>query len=279
MNDAGRIGFMQGRLSPQIEGRIQAFPADCWRHEFEAAERLGIPRMEWTLDQRGLFDNPLMTSAGRAEITKLSLKHGLKVYSVCGDCFMDAPFWKCSGPAHASLYATFESVVHATAEAGVKILVVALVDNGSLENAQQESALIEGMNNATPLLQEKGLRVAFESDFPPERLASFVAQFPADTFGINFDMGNSASLGWNPELEINTLAPRIINVHVKDRVLGGTTVPLGDGNADLPRVFRLLGGCGYRGSLILQTARATTGDHAGVLSRYRQMVLDWVAAS
>ena len=45
-----RIGFMQGRLSPQVGDRIQAFPRDHWREEFPIAERLGFPLMEWTLD-------------------------------------------------------------------------------------------------------------------------------------------------------------------------------------------------------------------------------------
>jgi hexulose-6-phosphate isomerase len=279
MGDAAeRLGFMQGRLSPLVDGKIQAFPAGSWRGEFESAKRLGLTRMEWTLDQEGLLDNPLMSAAGRAEITQLSRENRLRVYSVCGDCFMHAPFWKSSGAAQERLYETLESVIDATADAGARILVIALVDHGSLENAHQETVLIDGMTRVTPRLRRKGLRVAFESDYPPDRLAALVARFPADIFGVNFDMGNSASLGWDPELEITTLAPRIINVHVKDRVLGGTTVPLGEGNADLPRVFRLLAHCGYQGSLILQTARAADGDHAGVLSRYRKMVLGWARA-
>jgi hypothetical protein len=38
----GRIGFMQGRLSPLLDGRIQAFPREHWRQEFELGERLGF---------------------------------------------------------------------------------------------------------------------------------------------------------------------------------------------------------------------------------------------
>ena len=45
------------------------------------------------------------------------------------------------------------------------------------------------------------------------------------------DIGNSASLGLNPLDEFEAFGDRILNVHVKDRVLGGTTVPLGLGNA------------------------------------------------
>jgi hexulose-6-phosphate isomerase len=269
---------MQGRLSPLVDGRIQAFPWDCWRDEFETGRRLGFTRLEWTLDQERLDQNPLMTATGRAEISALSRKHRLRVTSVTGDCFMQAPFWKSSGSARASLYTTFGSVIDATALADAKLVVVPLVDNGALTNPAQEAAFVEGMAGLVEPLRRTGMRLAFESDFAPERLARFIGQFPADIFGVNFDIGNSASLGWAPDTEIATLTPRIINVHVKDRVLGGSTVPLGDGDADLPRVFSLLARHGYDGSLILQTARASDGNHAGVLARYRRQVIDWASA-
>ena len=54
-----RIGFMQGRLSPQVDGKIQAFPWQHWRDEFPAAQKLNIPLMEWTLDHDRLTEeNP-----------------------------------------------------------------------------------------------------------------------------------------------------------------------------------------------------------------------------
>ena len=42
---ATRIGFVQGRLSPLVDGNIQAFPRDYWRHEFALAEQLGFDLM------------------------------------------------------------------------------------------------------------------------------------------------------------------------------------------------------------------------------------------
>ena len=48
---------------------------------------------------------------------------------------------------------------------------------------------------------------------------------------------------------------RILNVHVKDRKLGGTTVPLGTGNAKKDYVFLKLKEIGYSGGLTMQAAR------------------------
>ena len=84
-------------------------------------------------------------------------------------------------------------------------------------------------------------------------------------------------LGYRPDNELATYGDRVFSVHVKDRLLGGTTVPLGTGDADLPGAFRALGRAGYVGDFILQTARADDGRHGEMLCRYRHMVRDWLA--
>ena len=63
-----QIGYMQGRLSPLVDGKIQAFPRDHWQSEFSSAKKLGIYAMEWTLDHEELYKNPVMNEAGQKEI-------------------------------------------------------------------------------------------------------------------------------------------------------------------------------------------------------------------
>jgi L-ribulose-5-phosphate 3-epimerase len=271
---SGRIGFMQGRLSPLIDGKIQAFPWPYWESEFPLAEAEGFARIEWTLDHHDLATNPLMTADGRTEILALSARHNLAVSSVTGDCFMQAPFWKASGAAREGLVATAADVILAAASVGARILVVPLVDDGAVTTPGEAAALIDGVETLSDLLHETRVRIAFESDRPPAEQLALVERFPRGVAGINFDIGNSASLGWAPDEEIPLIAARLINVHVKDRPLGGTTVPLGEGAADLPRVFRLLREAGYHGFLILQTARAQDEDHVGAARRYRDLVLE-----
>src|SRR5258706_580927 len=71
----GKIGFMQGRLSPVIGGRIQTFPWSSWKDEFAIAAKHGFHLMEWTLDQDGIYENPLLTSVGQTEIRALCKRH------------------------------------------------------------------------------------------------------------------------------------------------------------------------------------------------------------
>ena len=146
---------------------------------------------------------------------------------------------------------------------------------GSRTPAQTETLLRVLLDRASSL-SKQGVKIVFESDLPPAPLAQFIDKFPREVFGINYDSGNSAALGYDSAEEISAYAPRILNVHVKDRLLGGTTVPLGTGAADLAKTIRLIEQSGYRGQYVLQTARATDGDHAGVLARYRDMTVRWI---
>ena len=271
-----KIGFMQGRLSPIEEGKIQAFPWKYWQDEFTLAQRHGFPSMEWTIDQERLSENPLMTEDGRQEIRRLCAQHGIEIPSLTGDCFMQAPFWKSDGERRTALLDDMAAVLEATAELGIRYIVVPLVDNGRLENEQQVEALYSGLETVHSLMGDGHIQIAFESDFPPKRLQKFIASLDEALFGINYDIGNSAALGYDPSEEITAYGSRILNVHVKDRLLGGTTVPLGQGNADLSRVFQLLKETGYQGQYILQTARAVDGEHVRVLCRYRDMVDRWL---
>ena len=64
-----------------------------------------------------------------------------------------------------------------------------------------------------------------------------------------------------------------INIHLKDRPLNGTTVPLGEGDTNFSLVFRMLKEYDYHGNLILQTARAKDNDHLGVLKNYHNIIM------
>lgn len=273
---AARVGFMQGRMSAPVDGRIQAFPWSSWRAECALAAAHRFPLFEWTLDRERLFENPLMTPAGQEEIRELTRHHGVRIPSLTGDCFMQAPFWKAHGEERALLQREFLAVAAACHNVGVSMLVVPLVDNGRVETLQQEATLVEFLSTRQPYFESLALRVLFESDLGPAGLGRFIAQWDPHWFGINYDIGNSAASSFDPMEEIAAYANRIMNVHVKDRLRAGPMVPLGAGIADVERVCGALARARYTGNFILQTARASDGDDVGALCRYRAMVLAWL---
>jgi L-ribulose-5-phosphate 3-epimerase len=271
-----RIGFMQGRLCDRVDGKIQAFPWRNWESEFPVAAAIDLHLMEWTLDQERLHENPLMTTAGQKKIRTLCQDHDLAIPSLTGDCFMQAPFWKVDGQARASLQADFLAIGRACAAVGIRMIVVPLVDDGRLETVEQVNVLVDFLLAQQTFLEQHHLMVIFESDFIPTDLARFIDRLPADLFGINYDVGNSAALGFKPQEEFGAYGERVVNVHIKDRVLSGSTVPLKTGSANFDAVFSSLARRNYRGNFILQTARAAAGNHSEVLSSYRDMTLKWM---
>ncbi len=189
---------------------------------------------------------------------------------------MQAPFWKSSGAESEVLQNDFIAVVEACAVVGIVLVVVPLVDNGRLENQEHEDTLVEYLTSQKEFFTNKGVKIIFESDFDPKNLARFIARLDAKFFGINYDIGNSAALGFIPSREFEAYGNRIVNVHIKDRPFGGTTVPLGTGDADFESVFSLLASVKYKGNYILQTARATDKHHAKVLDHYCKMSKEWI---
>jgi hexulose-6-phosphate isomerase len=86
---------------------------------------------------------------------------------------------------------------------------------------------------------------------------------------VNYDSGNSASLGYSPSAEFGAYGSRVGSVHIKDRVRGGGTVPLGTGDTDFDTLFSCLDDAAYEGDYVLQVARGADGDEVNWARRNR----------
>ena len=266
------IGFIQGRLSTIKNNRIQSFPWEEWQTEFLKASRIKLPLIEWTIDSEKFSENPLLTQSGQKEILSLSTKYNIRVPSVTCDFFMENPVWKSDSSA---VRDGILSIVNGMANICSQILVIPLVDNSSLKNLSDSQAAKDFFIKLIPELDKAKVTVAFESDLNPNMFLEFISTFDEKYFGINYDLGNSASLGFDSTEEFKAYGSRIINVHVKDRKIGGNTVPLGEGDVDFLKVFRSLYETDYKGNLILQTARSNEGQHEEVLIKYKKLVENW----
>ena len=267
-----KIGFIQGRLSPITNNRIQQFPWDLWQNEFNLASAIDIKIIEWTIDTFKFYENPLINLNQWEEIIIIAEKYNISIPSVTCDYFMENPPWK------ADLKLVKEgisSILQGMRNIKSTILVVPLVDNSSLPDSKSVKIVEKLFTDLIPEIIQNKLQIAFECDLNPEKLSEFIGKFDRNYFGINYDIGNSSSLGFNPTEEFKAYGSRIINVHVKDRKLNGTTVPLGEGDADFLEIFRLLQEEEYQGNLILQAARSKEGKDTEVLVKYKKLVEDW----
>ena len=98
-----------------------------------------------------------------------------------------------------------------------------------------------------------------ETDLDPGKFKSLLDEIKHPLIKVNYDSGNSGSLGYSPVEEFAAYGDRIGSFHIKDRVLGGGTVPLGTGERRfrklekgldrhrLPRGFRHASGARHAG--------------------------------
>jgi len=254
MKFLSNLGCMQGRLSPMINNKIQCFPSRHWKDEFLHANSLGLKFIEWTLDYNKIFTNPIFIKKKVKLILKLSKKYSVRIISLTGDCFMQNPFWKKKN--HTSNVSDLKKIITACSKLGIRFIVVPLVDNGSLEQPWHEKKLIIIFNNLVDFLKKKKIIILFESDYPPKKLKNFIEKFNPDFFGINYDTGNSAALGFDVKKEFYYYGNYIKGVHIKDRIFKGETVRLGSGNVNFKLLFKLLKKIKYKNHIIFQTARS-----------------------
>ncbi len=262
INSQTRIGFMQGRLSEPVNGRIQTFPGKNWELEFTVASENQLSKIEWTIDTLTFLQNPIVKPHEIERIVRVSSANDIQIPSVTCDYYMENPHWD-SGDV--DIEYDLIRIIEAMPKIGASILVIPLVDNSSIANKQNID--LNFFKNLERNLRQNNVCIAFELDLEPENATNFIQLFDPRLFGINYDVGNSASLGFSPKEEISSYGNRILNVHVKDRLLGGHTVPLGLGNADFKTVVQQLHKANFHGNFIMQTARARDGEHKAELMR------------
>jgi len=268
------IGIMQGRLGPPESGRFQSFPRSRWREEFARAAEAGLDRIEWIYDQYGVGANPLDTDAGCAQLLELSKSTGVLVRSLVADYFMDWPLVRPSGDEQRSRIEQLNWLIGRCAIIGIERITLPFVDASRIETPGESDAAITAIEAALAAAAKHGIEIHLETSLNPRQFASLLNRIRHDLVKVNYDSGNSASLGYLVREEFAAYGNRVGSVHIKDRVANGGTVALGTGNTDLPGLMDCLRSCGYRRDLILQVARGAEGDEVALARKNRQYVID-----
>jgi L-ribulose-5-phosphate 3-epimerase len=255
-----RIGIMQGRLIPPMDGRFQCFPRGRWAEEFPLAAEAGLQAIEWIYDAYGAEENPIASAAGIAQIKSLSETHRIGVFSVCADYFMDFPLVRINEQETQERLNKLFWLMRQGQALGIHRLVLPFVDASRIETEAEESAVVQCLTLAMPVAEETGVEIHLETSLAPAPFASLLSKVHHPMLKVNYDSGNSSSLGYHPTDEFAAYGQRVGSVHIKDRVLGGGTVPLGTGDADFSALFAALRKIEYSGDVILQVARPASGN-------------------
>lgn len=257
---AAKLGIMQGRLVPPEPGHFQSFPRHRWRDEFALASAAGLDAIEWIYDAYGEDVNPLTTDAGIREIRALVAGSQVGVESVCADWFMDFPLIRVEPEAAVHGWQRLRWLMEQCAKLHINRIVLPFVDASSIESPVDREDVVAGMRDLGGLIDQLKVEIHLETSLAPALFAALLSEIGHQGVKVNYDSGNSASLGFKSADEFAHYGAQVGSVHIKDRLLNGGTVPLGEGDADFRAVFSALARSDYRGDFILQVARSSEGD-------------------
>jgi L-ribulose-5-phosphate 3-epimerase len=247
------FGVMQGRLSAQTDYGYQAFPWETWETEFSLAAARGLEHIEWVLDSWKVHENPLLTNP-RAIESRVE-ESGVKVLSVCADYLMDRPL-DVTDP---ESWSVFHRLVETMQELDARWLVIPCVDQSSLRNPEARARFLAASTSIESLISGTNIEVTLESDLGPSDFADLLVHLEGSIFGVNYDIGNSSSLGYNLDEEFSAYGDRVSLIHIKDRILGAGSVFLGQGDADIFGVLGHLDTMNFTGPVTMQAFRDVQG--------------------
>jgi len=260
------VAVMQGRCIPDENGLIQSFPRVGWKSEFPILNELGIKNLEWTIDFTGIDLNPLLDQKFDKQISELCHEYGVAINTVTADNLMQAPLHKKANGNKTPIQNILDFLIRLE-EKNIKIVVWPLVDQGNLCGKDEFNNFCSLFMPIKQFLSTASIMIAFETDLSPKNNQTLIEKLASGNVGINLDIGNSASYGNSISEEFRLNGGEIIHCHIKDRIRGGGTVPLGEGGVDWPQIKNELEK--YEGYLItLQTARTGIGQEVKDLQNY-----------
>lgn len=265
---------MQGRLSNQYGNQIQSFPINSWKKEFSIAKSCGLKVIEWIFDTNQ--PNPIISKQGKLEIDVLCNNNDISINSICADYFMIKKLFSETEQNLEKNFKILKELIENANELNISCVEIPLVDSSSLKTEKNENEFVKNLEKILPVLEKNNVTIGLETDLDPINFKKLLEKINHPNIMINYDSGNSTSLGYNIYDELTILKKWIKNVHVKDRKFQGGTVSLGTGNTNFEQFFSGLFEIGYTGDLIIQGARQPETTPKQTCQIYQKFVKEYV---
>jgi L-ribulose-5-phosphate 3-epimerase len=256
------------------------------------AQKLSVLE-KFKLLQAAAFDGVEVNSGmDQAEVLAARDQTGLAIPSVVISTHWAKPL---SDPSPAAREIGLEGLKQglrdAQAYGASSVLLVPAVVTKEVSYADAYARSVAEISKAIPLAESLGVMIAIENVWnrfllSPLEAVAYVDAFKSPLVRWHLDAGNVANTGW-PEHWIQTLGPRIVQVHIKEYSrkvrdekgpYAGFRVDLFDGDCDWPTVMGALDAVGYNGWLIAEQYRPPEFDDAGWLVHLSKKI-DQVIAS
>jgi hexulose-6-phosphate isomerase len=270
---------MQGRLSPPEDVRQPAFPVSTWKAEIIKASKLPLKGIEWIYDSYGEKINPILIADQKNEFLSLLKKYQVKINSICANYFMENPLVGIEHGEQEIRIGKLENLIKTSSEFNISRIVLPLLDNSSLKNLKEFDAITSILKEVYPLCDKLKVSLHIESDLEPMQLAKMLNLLPSNRINVNYDSGNSASLGYSIKEEFSAYGDRIGSLHIKDRLFQGGSVNLGRGNAKFDMLRHHLEKISYSGDIVLEAYRGSSGDEVATVKSHIDFLFELFSAA
>jgi hexulose-6-phosphate isomerase len=247
------IGIMQGRLSPRPYPRLQAFPWNYWETEFVLAKQCQLDTIEWVFEADNYWDNPILSNDGIRKIRSCITETGVLVRTLCADYFMDHPFFRVSKEDQEKSIDILQKLIVQSARIGVQTILIPVLEVAEIRNQTDKTELKKALEQCLDTTEAANVKLGLETELPASEYLELVSSFNSPFVGAYYDTGNAAACGYCMRTDMELLRQVLVGIHVKDRKKGGSSVPLGSGDANFAEGIPCLCHQGYQGTLILQT--------------------------
>ena len=115
--------------------------------------------------------------------------------------------------------AAFAWLLNRCATLGARRIVLPYVDSSRIDTVDEMQAVAEVLTSLARAAEAADVELHLETSLDPTGFADLLDLIPHPMVKVNYDAGNSASLGYAPAEEFAAYGDRFVSVHIKDRFL------------------------------------------------------------
>jgi len=234
-----KIGIIQGRLLPPIDGFIQEFPIENWKNEFEILKTIGLNHIEFIITKKS-FGNFLDLDLS---------KYSKYISGLCCDNLIDEKISELD-----FLDLNLKPICEIARKFEIKNINIPLLEQSSITD-NNKNQLFSNLLSFSKIYPDLNFNFEIEDEYT----TSLELLNLSDKFYFIYDTGNLNFIGVDHYEYINKVFHKISNVHLKDRNETGSYPP-GEGGVNFSLIIQTLSELNYKNIYTLQTSRRISGN-------------------
>ncbi len=219
-----------------------------WQEAIEAAGKIGFEGIEIVVREEEL--DLLMNSAGREEVLGWTRAAGIQISSLSVAAFRLYKSAEGDPTVRAEAMEIVDKALRVAKSLNCAGILLPYFDRENIDvDDDEEGRLIEDFRRISPVAEEMGIYVCFETSFSSAQLKRICDGVGSDWVGVYQDFANALSYGHDSVEILTSLPGETKMIHAKDT----NQSMLGDGDVDFPACRQAVRDIGYEGWLVFET--------------------------